>query len=74
MNPGLPDWMFAAFAIGGWELFDWLAQHLMLPQLHWVGGSIVAVSLLVLVVRYIVRFVKRMKYKEEPDPDEWKNY
>lgn len=74
MNPGLPDWMFAAFAIGGWEVFDWLATHFQYPNFRYIGGGIAGVCILVVLVRYVIRFFRRFKKKEDPDPDEWKNY
>ncbi|MCF8563492.1 hypothetical protein LLE49_01880 [Alicyclobacillus tolerans] len=73
-SPFLPDWMFAAFAIGGWELFDWLAQRLHQQAFHWIGGGIVALCALILGLRYVVRFVRKMRHNEEPDPEEWKHY
>lgn len=75
MNHFLPDWMFAAFAIGGWELFHFLARATGIPKLIWVSWGIVAVCALVLGIRYIVRFIQRLRRKEEPPgPDDWKNY
>ncbi|MCL6548871.1 MAG: hypothetical protein K6T30_08180 [Alicyclobacillus sp.] len=74
MNPFLPDWMFAAFAIGGWELFDLIARRWHWPYAHWAGGSIAAASALVLLVRYLCRQIRRMRNPETPDPDEWKRY
>ncbi|OFW76912.1 MAG: hypothetical protein A2201_08195 [Alicyclobacillus sp. RIFOXYA1_FULL_53_8] len=74
MSPGLPDWMFAAFSIGGWELFDWIARRWHIASIRWVGGAIVAVSVAVLLVRYTSRIIYRMRHKEEIDPNEWKSY
>jgi len=74
MNQFLPDWMFAAFAIGGWELFDLVARHYHYPHARYAGGSIVVICILVLCVRYITRFVQRRRHPEQPNPDEWKSY
>jgi hypothetical protein len=74
MNHILPDWMFAAFAIGGWELFDLIARRWHAPQLRFAGGAIVAICLLVVGIRYVVRWIHRWKHPETPDPDEWKQY
>jgi hypothetical protein len=75
MNPFLPDWMFAAFAIGGWELFHYLSKRLSVPRLVWVGDGIVAVCILVLLCRYLIRYLRRRKTPElPPDEDEWKKY
>jgi uncharacterized membrane protein YcjF (UPF0283 family) len=75
MTPFLPDWMFAAFAIGGWELFDLVARWSRQPQWRYVGGAIVCVCLVTLGIRYIARYVRRRLHPPPPeDPDEWKNY
>jgi len=74
MSPGLPDWMFAAFSIGGWELFDWMARRSHISSIRWVGDTIVAVSVVVLLVRYTSRLIHHMRHKEEADPNEWKTY
>ena len=75
MNDFLPDWMFAAFAIGGWELFHFLARKFHVPQLTWVSWGIVAACVLVLAFRYVVRFIRKRRQKDsQPDPDEWKKY
>jgi hypothetical protein len=74
MNQGWPDWMFAAFAIGGWELFDLIARKLHVPSARWVGGGIAVLCLLILGVRYLRRWWYRKHHPEVPDPDEWKNY
>jgi TRAP-type C4-dicarboxylate transport system permease small subunit len=74
MNHFLPDWMFAAFAIGGWELFDLMARRWHTPSLRWGGGGIVAICLLVVCIRYILRLIHHWRHPESPDPDEWKNY
>lgn len=74
MFKGWPDWMFAAFAIGGWELFDLIARKWNEPTLRWCGGAIVALCLLVVAVRYVRRWWYRRKHPEMPDPDEWKSY
>ncbi|WP_026973781.1 hypothetical protein [Alicyclobacillus contaminans] len=74
MVRGWPDWMFAAFAIGGWELFDFLARKLHDAAMRWIGGGIVALCALVLLVRYIYRWWYRRRHPEEEDPDAWKHY
>ncbi|MBX5437176.1 MAG: hypothetical protein IRZ33_08160 [Alicyclobacillaceae bacterium] len=74
MNPFLPDWMFAAFAIGGWELFDLIARRWHWPWAHRAGAAIAAASCLVLCVRYVVRWIRRWRHPESPDPDEWRHY
>lgn len=75
MNPFLPDWMFAAFAIAGYELFNYLSSFLRIPKLVYVGYAIVAICLIVLGCRYIIRFFRRRRNPPAPpDPDEWKNY
>ncbi|MCL6597862.1 MAG: hypothetical protein K6T81_03895 [Alicyclobacillus macrosporangiidus] len=76
MNPFLPDWMFAAFAIGGWELCRTLGRmfHIMTLMTR-LGATIVGICALVLAVRYAIRFVGRIRHPEPPpDPDEWKRY
>lgn len=75
MNPFLPDWMFAAFAIGSYELFTYLSKYLHQPKLIYGGYAIVAICLIVLACRYIARFIRRRRNPETPpDPDEWKKY
>lgn len=74
MNQALPDWMFAALAIGAWELFDLIARRWHIPNARWAGGVLAGCLLAVVVVRYIVRFLRRDRNPNPPDPDEWKNY
>jgi hypothetical protein len=74
MNHAVPDWMFAAFAIGGWELFDLIGRRFHLPYAHYLGGSIVLASLLVILVRYVRRWLSRDERSESQNPDDWKNY
>ncbi|QQE77049.1 hypothetical protein [Alicyclobacillus sp. SO9] len=75
MDHFLPDWMFAAFAIGGWELFHFLARRFNVPQLTWVSWAIVVVCALVLAIRYITRLIRKRRQKgSKPDDEEWKNY
>jgi len=74
MEYGLPDWMFAAFAIAGWELSELLVRRWHLYWFHWVSYSIVGLCILVLVVRYIIRYVKRPRHEEPENPDAWKEY
>jgi TRAP-type C4-dicarboxylate transport system permease small subunit len=74
MNPKLPDWMFAAFAIGAWELAELLIRQWHLMWARTGAYAIIAVCAIVLAVRYIVRFRDRLKHRDEPDPDEWKTY
>lgn len=74
MNQRLPDWMFAAFAIGGWELSSLVARRWHLPYFRWIGAMVVAACLLVLVSRYTMRFIQRRRNPDVPDPDEWKQY
>ncbi|MCL6593142.1 MAG: hypothetical protein K6T31_04125 [Alicyclobacillus sp.] len=74
MRYGYPDWMFAAFAIGGWELADLLARRWHWPWAHWAGAGVVAVCLLVIGVRYVVRAWRHWKNPPVEDPEEWKRY
>jgi|GEM_PF-2337796 len=76
MNYFLPDWMFAAFAIGGWEGCNYLKGRLPIPHLMWVGWGIAAVCVFILAWRYVLRFFQRLRHRGEPveDPDDWKNY
>ncbi|MCL6597904.1 hypothetical protein [Alicyclobacillus macrosporangiidus] len=74
MNYGWPDWMFAAFAIGGWELFDLIARRFAWPRARWLGAAVVAVCLIILAVRYGLRWWRRRKHPPVEDPDEWKRY
>lgn len=74
MNQVLPDWMFAAFAIGAWTLGGWVNRHWHWPFARWIAGAIVVVCALTLGVRYILRWIRRWKSSEVEDPDEWKNY
>ncbi|MCL6443282.1 MAG: hypothetical protein K6T83_07490 [Alicyclobacillus sp.] len=74
MGQFLPDWMFAAFAIGGWELFDLVARRWRMPKAHWVGAGIVIVCLCVLGIRYLTRYIRKRRHPEMPDPDEWKRF
>ncbi|MBX6353539.1 MAG: hypothetical protein IRZ10_09405 [Thermoflavifilum sp.] len=75
MTPFFPDWMFVAFAIGGWELFDLVARWLHDPRWRYAGGGIAALCMLVLAIRYAVRFVRRRMQPPPPeDPDAWKHY
>lgn len=74
MNAFLPDWIFAAFAIGGWELF-----HLFTTRLHWrwgnwAGDGIVVMCMAILVGRYIARWISRKKNPPVEDPEAWKKY
>lgn len=74
MTPFLPDWMFAAFAIGGWEL-----MNLVETKFHWrwgreVGYSIVCVCIIIVCIRYLSRFIQRKRHPEVEDPEAWKRY
>jgi hypothetical protein len=67
--------MFAAFAIGGWELCRLLGRYFhIMPQMTRVGAAIVGICALVLAVRYASRLIHRIRHPERPDPDEWKQY
>ncbi|GGJ10094.1 hypothetical protein GCM10010885_19060 [Alicyclobacillus cellulosilyticus] len=59
MEARLPNWMFASFAIAGWELFAFLAHWLHMPRLRYVGAGIVVVCALVLAYRFAVRQFRR---------------
>ena len=74
MNYGFPDWMFAAIAIAAWEFTEYLYRQWHVPYARFAGYVVIGVCALALVIRYIVRFVRRPRHQEEPDPDEWKNY
>lgn len=74
MYQGLPDWMFAAFAIGGWELFDTIARHWNVPKLRWVGAAIVGICLMVLAIRYLLRYLRRRRKPDDEDVNDWRNY
>ncbi len=75
LNPFLPDWMFAAFAIGGWELCRTLGRMFhMMALMTRIGAAIVGVCAMVLAIRYAVRLLRRIRHPEQPDPDEWKRY
>ncbi|QSO45960.1 hypothetical protein [Alicyclobacillus mengziensis] len=74
MNHSLPDWMFAAFAIGAWTVGGWVNTHWHLPQARWVAGAVVLICVITLGVRYLLRLIRRMKSPGVEDPDEWKNY
>jgi hypothetical protein len=74
MNHTLPDWMFAAFAIGAWELFDLIARHWHQPHARWGGAGVVVLCAATLIARYIVRLVRKLRHTESPDPNEWKQY
>lgn len=74
MNYGYPDWMFAAIAIAAWELCEYLARSWHVPHARWAAYGVIAICALVLLVRYIIRFVRRSRHHEPPDPDEWKQY
>ena len=75
MNHFLPNWMFAAFAIGGWEAFNYLSNWTGISQIKWASWKIVAICVLVLVFRYVARWIYRLRHKEKPEsPDDWKKY
>lgn len=74
MNQLLPDWMFAAFAIGSWSLASWIYRHWHFAPVRWIAACIIFICLMVLVVRYISRFLYRRKHPPVEDPDEWKQY
>lgn len=74
MNYGLPDWMFAAFAIAGWELTELMVRRYHFLWFRWFGYAVIGICVLVLSVRYVIRYVKRPKNQETEDPDAWKNY
>lgn len=74
MNYFLPDWMFAAFAIGGWELCNLAVKKLNWHWCHYVGIGIVVACALILVIRYISRFIHKKKHPEKDNPDAWKSY
>ncbi len=74
MDYGFPDWMLAAIAIAAWELTAYLSHQFHLTNAKFVGYGVIGICALILIFRYIMRWLKRPKDKEEPDPDEWKNY
>lgn len=74
MNQKFPSWMFAAFAIGVWELCDQVARVWHLPNVRWAGGVIAAALVCVIGIRYVVRYLHRDKNARPPDEDDWKNY
>lgn len=74
MNYGFPDWMLAAIAITAWELTTYLNHRFHVPYLRLAGYIIVGICALILIVRYITRWLKRSNVKQEQDPDEWKSY
>lgn len=74
MNQVLPDWMFAAFAIGVWELFDQIARHWHIARVRWIGAGFAAGFVAVIVIRYVVRWIQRDRSGTPPNPDEWKEY
>lgn len=74
MHAKLPDWMFAALAIGGWELCNVLHS-----RWHWVwtrnvGYAIVGLCVIVLAIRYVLRWFARRRHLDVEDPDAWKQY
>ncbi|MDQ0188223.1 hypothetical protein JI721_14895 [Alicyclobacillus cycloheptanicus] len=74
MNQVLPDWMFAACAIGVYELCNLIATHFHTPRVRWLGVALALLSLAVVGVRYLIRYLRRDKNPAPPDPDEWKHY
>lgn len=74
MNYGYPDWMFAAIAIAAWELSAYLHDTWHLTWIRPIAYGVIGICILVLGIRHIVRFMKKSKQQDEPDPDEWKNY
>jgi hypothetical protein len=74
MDYGFPDWMFAAIAIAAWEIAAYVAHRFHVPYASYFGYGVIGVCALIIIIRYIIRWVKRPKDKQEPDPDEWKNY
>lgn len=74
MNQAFPNWMFAALAIGVFELCDQIARRWSVPTVRYAGGIIAALLLCVVAIRYIVRYVKRDRNEQAPGDDDWKNY
>lgn len=74
MNQTLPDWMFAAFAIGAWTLSGWITRQWHWAPAHLLGEGIILICIIVLCVRYVVRYIQRKRNPEVHDPDEWKQY
>ena len=74
MNQLLPDWMFAAFAIGAWSVGSWVYTHWHWAPARWIAIGLIVICALVVGVRYISRWLRRMKSPEVHDPDEWKQY
>lgn len=74
MNQLLPDWMFAAFAIGAWTLGGWVNSHWHWPMARWIAAAIAALCVLVIAIRYVIRFFRRLRTPRVEDPDEWRNY
>jgi hypothetical protein len=74
MNYGFPDWMFAAIAIGVWELCEYLSRKFHVPHVQEVAYVIALVCAICVVIRYILRFIHHRKNPPTVDPDEWKNY
>ncbi len=74
MKYGFPDWMIAAIAIGVWELTAYLGHRYHIPYVRVFGYCVIGICLLVLIARYIIRWINRPADQKEPDPDEWKNY
>lgn len=66
--------MFAAFAIGAWELSAFLIKRWHWQWSRTAAFVVTALCLLVIAVRYAYRFYRRIKHPEKPDPDAWKNY
>ncbi|MCL6453692.1 MAG: hypothetical protein K6T78_08735 [Alicyclobacillus sp.] len=74
MNQLLPDWMFAAFAIGAWTLAGWIVRHWHWMPARGLAIAVVAGCALVLAARYVTRFIRHRRNPDTPDPDEWKQY
>ncbi|KRW92042.1 hypothetical protein [Alicyclobacillus hesperidum] len=74
MNYGFPDWMFAAIAIAAYELAAWLHQRLGVPWIMWVGYGVVALCVLVVAIRWVVRRIRQQQRPPEQEEDDWRNY
>jgi hypothetical protein len=74
MSPKFPDWMFAAIAIGLWELAELVVRKWHLAWARPVAYVLMGCCVLVVVVRYVIRIYRHFKHPHTPDPDEWKQY
>lgn len=74
MSYGFPDWMFAAIAIAAYEIAAWIKHRFNMPEAMWIAYGIIVICVIVILIRYIIRTLRKNRDNEHEEDDDWRNY